>query len=204
MFFNPDNMTSMANLGMLSPDGICYSFDHRANGYARGEGYGFLVIKRLSDALKDGDTIRAIIRATGSNQDGKTPGITQPNGDAQERLIRDTYRSAGLERKLTRYFEAHGTGTPTGDPIEARAIAMAFDGERSEDDPLYIGSVKTNIGHLEGASGIASLIKTLLVLEKGVIPPNVWFEKANPRISESDWNIKVSKSSSSSSPSLNA
>lgn len=184
----------MANLGMLSPDGICYSFDHRANGYARGEGYGFLVIKRLSDALKDGDTIRTIIRATGSNQDGKTPGITQPNGDAQVRLIRDTYQSAGLERRMTRYFEAHGTGTPTGDPIEARAIAMAFDGERSEGDPLYIGSVKTNIGHLEGASGIASLIKTLLVLEKGVIPPNLWFEKANPRISESEWNIKVIKS----------
>ena len=194
VFFNPDNMTSMANLGMLSPDGICYSFDHRANGYARGEGYGFLVIKRLSDALKDGDTIRTIIRATGSNQDGKTPGITQPNGDAQVRLIRDTYQSAGLERRMTRYFEAHGTGTPTGDPIEARAIAMAFDGERSEGDPLYIGSVKTNIGHLEGASGIASLIKTLLVLEKGVIPPNLWFEKANPRISESEWNIKVIKS----------
>ncbi len=177
LFFSPANMTSLANLGMLSPDGKCYSFDHRANGCARGEGYGLVVIKRLHDALRDGDTIRAIIRATGFNQDGKTPGITVPSGDAQERLIRRTYESAGLERKFTRYFEAHGTGTLTGDPKEARAIAMAFDGQRSLDDPLYIGSVKTNIGHLEGASGIAGLIKTILVLEKGIIPPNIWFEK---------------------------
>ena len=184
-------MTGMANLGMLSPEGKCYSFDERANGYARGEGFGVVVIKRLSEALKNGDTIRAIIRATGSNQDGRTAGITQPSGDAQERLIRDTYQAAGLERKVTRYFEAHGTGTQAGDPIEAQAIASAFEGQRSQGEPLYVGSVKTNVGHLEGTSGIAGLIKAMLILEKGLIPPNIWFEKVNPRILAEEWNIKV-------------
>ena len=181
----------MASLGMLSPDGICYSFDHRANGYARGEGFGVVLIKLLSEALRDNDPIRAIIRATGSNQDGRTPGITQPSGDAQERLIRETYEAAGLERKMTRYFEAHGTGTQIGDPTEARAIAAAFMSQRPPQEPLYVGAVKSNIGHLEGASGIAGLIKAILVLEKGVIPRNIWFEKAHPKILEDDWNIKV-------------
>lgn len=183
----------MANIGMLSPDGKCYSFDHRANGYARGEGFGVVIVKRLSDALDSGDTIRSIIRATGSNQDGRTPGITQPSEEAQLRLIKETYETAGLERKLTRYFEAHGTGTPTGDPIEASAIAAAFRGHRPHGEPLFVGSVKTNIGHLEGASGIASLIKTILILENGLIPPNIWFEKTNPRIPEEKWNLKVLK-----------
>ena len=191
MIMDSQMMASMADLGLLSPDGKCYSFDHRANGYSRGEGVGVVIIKRLDDALRDGDTIRAIIRATGSNQDGKTPVITQPNGDAQERLIRDTYRTAALDLKTTRYFEAHGTGTRIGDPTEARAIAAAFKGQRSPDAPLYIGAVKTNIGHLEGASGIAGLIKAILVLESGLIPPNLWYEKVNPEIPEATWNIRV-------------
>ncbi len=191
-------MISMANFGMRSPDGKCYSFDQRANGYARGEGFGVVIIKRLSDALTDRDTIRAIIRATGANQDGKTAGITHPSGSAQERLIRDTYREVGLALKVTRYFEAHGTGTRTGDPIEASTIAAAFHDQRLQGDPLFIGSVKSNLGHLEGASGIAGLIKTILVLEKGLIPPNIWFDNANSRIQEEDWNIKVHLQPSSS------
>ena len=188
---NPGAMIAMSNMGMLSPDGICYSFDDRANGYARGEGIGVVVIKLLDEALKDRDTIRGIIRATGSNQDGRTPSMTQPSKEAQERLIQDTYRRAGLDRKLTRYFEAHGTGTPAGDPIEARAVAAAFKDQRPLGEPLYIGAVKSNIGHLEGASGIAGLIKTILVLENGLIPRNLWFHNVNPEIRTKDWNIEV-------------
>ena len=184
-------MIGMANLGMLSPDGISYSFDDRANGYARGEGFGIVIVKRLDDALRHGDTIRGIIRATGSNQDGRTPGITQPDGAMQERLIRDTYQNAGLDIGPVRYFEAHGTGTQVGDPTEAKAIATAFKSSRPLGDPLYVGSVKTNIGHLEGASGIAGLIKTILVLEKGLIPPNIWFKETSSKILEHEWNIKV-------------
>ena len=137
------------------------------------------------------DGIRAIVRGTGTNQDGRTPGITQPNKDAQEILIRDTYISAGLDLKTTRFFEAHGTGTPIGDPTEAGAISAVFKSQRPPTEPLYIGAVKSNIGHLEGASGLASLIKTIMVLEKGVIPPNILFEKPNPNIPVGDWNIKV-------------
>lgn len=128
----------LANMGMLSPDSRCFSFDHRANGYARGEGFGVLVIKLLSQAINDGDTIRAVIRSTGSNQDGHTPGITQPSQLSQEQLIRETYSKANLSMEPTRFFEAHGTGTLTGDPIEANAIGHAFKRARSRKDPLYV------------------------------------------------------------------
>ena len=191
VILDPQVSNSMADSDMLSPDGKCYTFDHRANGYSRGEGFGVLIVKRLADALRDGDTIRSIIRATGTNQDGKTPSVSQPNQDAQEKLIRDTYNSAGLDLKFTRYFEAHGTGTKVGDPIEVRAIASTFKCQRPRNEPLYIGALKTNIGHLEGASGVASVIKAIMVLEKGIIPPNLWFEKANPEILEDEWNLKV-------------
>lgn len=190
LILNPDPSAALADLGFLSPDSKCYSFDHRANGYARGEGIGVVIIKRLSDALRDDDIIRAVIRATGSNQDGRTPGVSQPSSKSQEDLIRQTYSSAGLDLSSTSFFEAHGTGTPIGDPTEISGIQGAFQ-ERVDDKPLYIGAVKTNIGHLGGASGLAGLIKTVLVLEKGIIPPNVWFEKQNPLIDPSICNIKV-------------
>ena len=180
----------LANMNMLSADGRCYSFDDRANGYARGEGFGVLVLKRLVDAIKDGDTIRAVIRSTGCNSDGRTPGITQPSGDAQEALIRETYSRAGLDLGSTRFFEAHGTGTALGDPTEASGIGAAFGKFRSPDEPLYVGAVKSNIGHLEGASGVAGIIKTILALEKGVIPPNTNFERMNPRIDAPGLNIR--------------
>ena len=160
---------------MLSPDGISYSFDERANGYSRGEGFGVVIVKRLTDALRHGDTIRGIIRATGSNQDGRTPGSTQPATTAQERLIQDTYKSANLNMSSARYFETHGIGIQVSDSTETQAIATAFRGCRLLSDPLYVGSVKSNIGHLEGVSGIASLIKIILILEKGLIPSNIWF-----------------------------
>lgn len=128
----------MSNLNMLSPSGCCYSFDHRANGYARGEGYGIVVVKRLTDALANGDVIRAVIRATGTNQDGKTPSLTSPSQEAQEKLIIDTYRRAGLELSRTAFVEAHGTGTPVGDPIEARALGSTFGRTRSAQTPVYM------------------------------------------------------------------
>ncbi|MCJ1405286.1 hypothetical protein MMC11_008513 [Xylographa trunciseda] len=190
LFFSPDSMVMLSDLNFLSPDSKCYSFDHRANGYARGEGFGVVVLKPLSDARRDSNTIRAVIRATGSNQDARTPGITQPSSRAQETLIRNTYEAAGLDMATTRFFEAHGTGTKAGDPIEVSAIEAAFRDQTPRDEPLFIGAVKTNIGHLEGASGIAGLIKTILVLEKGIIPPNIWYERPNPRILLGEWNIK--------------
>lgn len=125
-------------MNFLSPDSRCFSFDDRANGYGRGEGFGVVILKSLSDALKDGDTIRAVIRSAGSNQDGRTPGLTQPSSEAQERLINETYEKAGLSLRSTRYIEAHGTGTAIGDPIEANAIGRAFRKYRSSEEPLYM------------------------------------------------------------------
>lgn len=186
-------MVPSTAMRFLSPDSKCYSFDHRANGYARGEGLGAVIIKRLSSAIRDGDTIRAVVRGTGVNQDGRTPGITLPSQEAQRSLIRETYAKAGLELGQTRYFEAHGTGTAAGDPLEAGAIAATFAEARTKDDgePLIVGAIKSNIGHLEGSSGLAGLIKTILVLETGNIPPNIWMEKVNPKIPAKQWKLKV-------------
>ncbi|KAI8238831.1 Highly reducing polyketide synthase alt5 [Colletotrichum sp. SAR 10_96] len=139
-------------------------FDCKANGYARGEGYAFVLLKPLKAALRDGDTIRSIIRATGVNQDGRTPSITQPSAAAQVELIKKTYEAAGLSLSETEYVEAHGTGTSVGDPIEASAIGQVFRSHRNR--PVWIGSVKSNIGHLEGASGLAGLLKAVFALEK--------------------------------------
>ena len=182
-------MTSMTDFGFLSPDGRSYSFDHRANGYSRGEGFAMVLLKPLHSAIHDGDTIRAVIRATNTNQDGHTPGITQPCGEAQKEMICEAYRKGDLDMAVTRFFEAHGTGTSVGDPIEAKAIYKAFEGRHAKSQPLYVGAVKSNIGHTEGASGLAGLIKTILILEKAIIPPNALFEKENPKIPSGDWNL---------------
>jgi acyl transferase domain-containing protein len=191
LIFSPDIMVAMSLLGFLSPDGKSYAFDHRAKGYARGEGVATLVLKPLDKAMRDGDPIRAVIRGTGVNSDGRTAGITLPNGDAQEALIREVYRKAKLDPVDTGYFEAHGTGTQAGDPMEAGAIHRVFTADCNRSQPLYVGSVKTNIGHLEGASGLAGVVKAILCLEKGLIPPNVNYEKPNPRIDLEKWNLKV-------------
>ena len=176
-------MLLLTNMGFLSRDSRCWSFDKRANGYARGDGIGVVVLKRLSTALKDGDTIRAVIRATGLNQDGRTPGgITQPNGDAQRQLIETTFARAKIDMSKVRYFEAHGTGTALGDPIETKAIGETFRHSRTDENPLIVGSVKLNIGHLEGASGVAGLIKTIMILETGIIPPVAGLTEVNPKI----------------------
>lgn len=150
----PGDITAMGYTGFLSEDGRCFSFDHRANGYGRGEGVGTVIVKRLSDAIRDQNTIRAIVRGTGVNQDGDTPGITMPSSTAQELLIRKVYAKAGLSLADTMMVEAHGTGTAAGDPVEAQAIARSF-GTSARETPLLLGSIKSNIGHLEGAAGVA-------------------------------------------------
>lgn len=182
-------------LGILSPDGRCWSFDHRANGYGRGEGVGTLLLKPVAAAIRDGDVIRAVIRGTAVNSDGRgTGGITLPNKAAQEALIREVYDRSGVDRDQTGYVEGHLTGTQAGDPIEASAIASTFQRvgpKAASKPPLYVGAVKTNIGHLEAASAVAQVIKTVMVLEQGVIPPNINFEKINPRIPIDRWGLKL-------------
>ncbi|KAH8200137.1 hypothetical protein TruAng_005708 [Truncatella angustata] len=191
LILSPELSLYLANLNMLSPDGLCYSFDHRANGYSRGEGVIVLVLKTLSTAIRDQDPIRAVIRGTGSNQDGRTPSITQPSSTSQESLIRQVYANCKLGFESTRYVEAHGTGTQIGDATEMKAIGAVFRTSRSPKAPLYVGSVKTNVGHLEGGSGLAGILKCTMMLEKGVIPPNALFEKMNPKINAKRNNIQI-------------
>ena len=190
---SPDIQVGMTNLHFLSPDSTCYTFDDRANGYARGEGMAALLLKPLDEALRDGDPVRAVIRGTAVNSDGKTPGITLPSKEAQVSLINSVYSQSQLDPAVTGYFEAHGTGTPAGDPLEAAAIGAALGRHRpsGEENKLYVGSIKTNIGHLEGASGLAGLIKAVLSVEKGMIAPNLWFKNGNPAIDFDGWRIKV-------------
>ncbi|KAK4118277.1 putative polyketide synthase [Parathielavia appendiculata] len=187
----PDIMGAMTRLHFLSPDGKCQSFDHKGNGYSRGEGAAFCALKPLHLALANGDVIRGVIRNTAVNQDGNTPGITLPSAEAQEALIRRVYAEAGLSLAETAYVEAHGTGTPAGDPVEAAALGATFGKARVPGKPLYIGSVKSNVGHLEGGSGLVQVVKAVMMLEKGQIPPSIWFEKPNPRIPMDEWNLAV-------------
>ena len=189
LHFDPNIFITMTDLGMLSTDGRCRAFDASGSGYVRGEGVCAAVLKRKSQAQLDGDPIRAIVRGTAVNHDGKKQGITLPSSEAQEELIRRTYKNAGLNPADTQYFEAHGTGTAAGDPREARAIGAVFAPGRTT--PLYVGSVKTNIGHLEGASGLAGIIKATLALETQQIPPNMHFKKGNPEIRFEDSKIEV-------------
>ncbi|UNI20497.1 Type I Iterative PKS [Purpureocillium takamizusanense] len=179
LILHPDDQCALNALGFLSPDSRCFSFDSRANGYARGEGIGMIVLKHIDDALRDGDPIRAVVRGTGLNSDGRTAGIVLPNAEAQERLIRDTYKLAGLGMSDTQYVELHGTGTKVGDPAEVSAVSKTIAGHGKT---VYCGSVKSCIGHTEGAAGIAAVIKCVLCLERGVITPNLNFIKANPRL----------------------
>ena len=173
-----------ANAGMLSPDGRCATFDAAANGYVRGEGCGIVVLKRLADAEADGDRIWAVIRGTALNQDGASPGLTVPSGPAQEKVIEAALQQAGLRPVDVDYVEAHGTGTEVGDPIEAQATGAAYGRGRDPDRPLLIGSVKTNIGHLEAAAGVAGVIKAVLAMRRGVIPRHLHFRDPSPEI---DW-----------------
>ncbi|KAF4471000.1 polyketide synthase [Fusarium albosuccineum] len=192
LHLQPDDYISMSMLGIFNDQGKTFAFDERAkSGFARGEGVGALILKPLDQALKDNDKIRSVIVNTGTNQDGKTVGISTPSGEAQERLMRDVYARAGINPDDVGFVEAHGTGTKVGDPIEAGAVSRVFGNGRTKRFPLYMGSVKTNVGHLENASGIASIIKASLMLEKGFILPNLNFDKANPNIPLDEWNMKI-------------
>ncbi|MDR3537909.1 MAG: beta-ketoacyl synthase N-terminal-like domain-containing protein [Acetobacteraceae bacterium] len=188
LMLGPSLGESFVSAGMLAPDGRCKSFDARADGYGRGEGAGMVVLRRLSDALRDGDPVLAVLRASAINQDGRSAGLTAPNGPAQTALIRTALDAAGVAPTDIDYIEAHGTGTPLGDPIEWHALATAFAGR---DRPLLVGSVKSNLGHTEAAAGVAGLIKTVLALHHGTVPPNLHFARRNPAINTGSTPIEV-------------
>ena len=181
----PETTIALSKTHMLSPDGRCHAFDKAANGFVRGEGCGMVALKRLSDAQSDGDHIIALILGSAANQDGRSSGITAPNGPSQATVIRKALHNAGLEPSAIGYIEAHGTGTSLGDPIEMGALAEVFGAGRNHSNPLLVGSVKTNVGHAESAAGITGLIKLILSVNKGEIPPNLNFVDPNPQI---DWN----------------
>ncbi|CAK4034819.1 fatty acid synthase S-acetyltransferase [Lecanosticta acicola] len=187
LIFNPEYYLFYSNQNFLSPSGRCKSFDAEGDGFGRGEGFGAVVLKRMSSAIESHDVIRAVVRGTGVGQDGWTSGITLPNKYAQAELIRKTYAAAGLPMTETRYVEAHGTGTKVGDPAELEAIHSTLGTEAKT--PILLGSVKTNIGHLEGAAGIAGMIKSVLILEKGQIPPTIGVQNLNPAINPKHFHV---------------
>jgi len=182
LVLSPEISINFSKARMLSPDGCCRTFDAAANGYARGEGVGIIVLKRLSDALAENDNILALIRGAAVNHDGRSSGLTVPNGPSQGKVIRQALANGGLTPDDISYVEAHGTATPLGDPIEVRALGEVYGRGRSKDAPLLVGSVKTNIGHLEAAAGIAGVIKTVLALQHGEIPPHLHLQRPSPGI----------------------
>lgn len=182
VLLTPATMITFSHAHMLAPDGRCKTFDAAADGYVRGEGCGVIVVKRLEDAIRDGDRIRAVIRGSAINQDGASGGLTVPNGVAQQRVIADALRRADLEPRDVGYLEAHGTGTSLGDPIEAQAAGAVLGAGREPNQPLLMGSVKTNIGHLEAAAGIAGVIKVILSLENELLPQHLHFQNPSPHI----------------------
>ena len=186
LILSPEMTISATKAKMMAADGRCKTFDARADGFVRSEGCGVIVLKRLSDAQANGDNILAVIRGTAVNQDGFSSGFTVPNKLAQEAVIRAALTNAGVEPAQVSYVEAHGTGTPLGDPIEVRALAAVLSQGRPKESPFMLGSVKTNIGHLESAAGIAGLIKLVLALQHEEIPPHLHLQKLNPHIAWSD------------------
>ncbi|HEY5832672.1 SDR family NAD(P)-dependent oxidoreductase [Streptomyces sp.] len=177
--------------GVLAPDGRCRPFDAAARGIVRGEGCGVVVLKRLADAVRDGDTVLAVLRGTAVNSDGRSSGLVAPNPVAQQALLRAALRDAGADAAEVDYVETHGTGTLLGDPIEAGALSAVLGRDRPENRPLLIGSVKSNLGHLEGAAGITGLIKTVLALHHGTLPATVHFRRPNPHIDFTAGNLRV-------------
>ncbi|MFB9879271.1 beta-ketoacyl synthase N-terminal-like domain-containing protein, partial [Planobispora siamensis] len=187
----PETTDAIGAFGALSPDGRCHVFDHRANGYVRGEGGALVVLKRLPDALAAGDTVHAVILGGAVNNDGGGEGLTVPSRRAQQDVITLACDRAGVRPGQVRYVELHGTGTKVGDPVEAAALGAAYGTARPDGDPLLVGSVKTNIGHLEGAAGIAGLLKVVLSLRHGELPPSLHFESAPPEIPLDDLRLRV-------------
>lgn len=188
---NPSTWVGFCGMSALSKDGRCKSFDASADGFVRSEGVGVVLLKPLSQAIKDGNRVYACIRGTGCNQDGHTPAISMPDQQAQEALIAQTLDRAGIAPHEVSYIEAHGTGTAVGDPIEARAIGNAFGIGRSSENPLLMGSVKSNIGHLEAGAGIAGIIKSALMLWHREVPKNLHFKEGNPVIPFESLKLKI-------------
>ena len=196
LILSPDLLVVFSAAGMLARDARCKTFDARADGYVRGEGCGVVVLKRLPDALAGRDPIVAIIRGSATNQDGRSNGLTAPNGQAQQSVIQDALTDAELPASAIDAVELHGTGTSLGDPIEALALGAVLGEERPDDRPCRVGSVKTNIGHLEAAAGIAGLIKSALALQHGSWPASLNFESPNPAISLAELRLAVATSAS--------
>ncbi|WP_326837398.1 SDR family NAD(P)-dependent oxidoreductase [Amycolatopsis rhabdoformis] len=184
-----DNAVTTARFGGLSPDGRCFTFDARANGYVRGEGGGFVVLKPLSLALEDGDDVYAVLLGSAVNNEGPGESFTRPSAEAQEAVLRAAYRRAGVDPGRVQYVELHGTGTKVGDPIEARALGAALGEGRTT--PLSVGSAKTNVGHLESAAGIVGLVKTALAVRNRRLPASLNFEQPNPDIRFDEWQLRV-------------
>jgi phthiocerol/phenolphthiocerol synthesis type-I polyketide synthase C len=183
LLLSPGPSIACSRWGMLSPEGQCKTFDASADGYVRGEGAGVVVLKRLNDAVRDGNRILAVVRGSAVNQDGASSGVTVPNGPAQQALLRNALTSSRLKAADIDYVEAHGTGTPLGDPIELDSLSKVFS-NRESSQPLVIGSVKTSLGHLEAAAGVAGLMKAVLAIRNGYIPRHLNFHQLTPHASE--------------------
>ncbi|KAL8969810.1 MAG: hypothetical protein Q9183_001817 [Haloplaca sp. 2 TL-2023] len=190
-----DQHMNTAKLGVLSPTSTCHTFDASADGYGRADGVGAVYLKKLSDALRDGDPIRGLLRSSAVNSNGRVPavGITHPNRDGQADVIKHAYRRGGnLDPRLTGYFECHGTGTAVGDPLEVHAVSLAMNEQRADtEEALTVGAVKPNIGHSEAASGLSALIKAVLMVERGMIPPTKGVINPSPAIKWDEWKVKV-------------
>jgi phthiocerol/phenolphthiocerol synthesis type-I polyketide synthase A len=191
LLLSPAIFRSFDKAQALSPTGQCHAFDAAADGFVRGEGCGVVVLKRLSDAVHDGDRVLAVVRGSAVNQDGRSNGLMAPNPAAQMAVLRAAYANAGIPPFDVDYVEAHGTGTLLGDPIEARALGTVLGRGRAENSPLLIGAVKTNLGHLEAAAGIVGFIKTVLAVQRRHIPPNRGFQAPNPHIQFNEMRMKV-------------
>ncbi|NEO94115.1 MAG: type I polyketide synthase, partial [Moorea sp. SIO3G5] len=187
LHLTPDSYIGTSRAKMISPDGRCKTFDVSADGYGRGEGCGMVLLKRLSDAQADGDRILAVIRGSAVNQDGPSSGLTVPNGQSQQRLMKQALAQAQVKPSEISYLEAHGTGTSLGDPIEVNAAVGVLGEDRTPESPLWIASVKTNIGHLEAAAGVAGLIKVVLSLQHQLLPAHLHLHQPNPKIDWEPW-----------------
>jgi acyl transferase domain-containing protein/acyl carrier protein len=194
VILSPDPFVLISKWGMLSPDGRCKTFDASANGFVRGEGCGLIVLERLSDAIANGRRVLAVIRGSAINQDGKSSGLTVPNGLAQQAVVRHALRAANLQPTDISYVEAHGTGTSLGDPIEVEALAAVYGEGRSLESPFEVGSVKSNIGHLEAASGVAGVIKLVLAMQKRKLPASLHVRQPTPAIPWDSVPVRISTS----------
>ncbi|MEM1227343.1 MAG: beta-ketoacyl synthase N-terminal-like domain-containing protein [Planctomycetota bacterium] len=188
----PELSVSLSQAGLLSPSRRCHTFGEQADGFVRGEGCGAVLMKRLSDAIDDGDEVLAIVRGSATNQDGRSNGLTAPNGVAQRDVIHAALADARLRPEEVGYIEAHGTGTKLGDPIEIDALKQVFAPERSADSPIRVGSIKTNLGHLEGAAGIAGVIKATLAISKGYLPAHLNCDQPSSQI-DWDWPVSIQR-----------